>query len=662
MARKLYTSDMLAIQQAWEAGNVERMGDLLGRHIPEHGQRDWRGFEWDVFQRHLQRARPFRSFSCSDNPYLVTATPDGRTLTSLVYVHAPHPDDERVEFILWDASTGWKPRIFEDSPEGFSSAIALSPDGRVFATGSDVNGKDGKPQPITLWSTATGKPIRKGPSGCGANVTFGSLAFLPDGKKLIWAGTDSKIHLWDLETEKVRSFEGHKGVHCGVALHPGGRLIASATNDGIVRLWDIRSGSEVHTFTNLGFIPLVTFSPDGRYLAVGSWSGVRMWDLTRPQDLREVELKGRRNEVAMSPSFSPDGRYLAAGSGSAVKMWEVDGGELRATLRGHSLQVFWTRFLDGGRILASGSEDRTVKLWDVAQALAERDVLKAHSGSVDSLAFEPDDMTLFSGGSDGEIGRWDVATGRKLGRIGVPGLKWPARSLAVSFDGRTLADSRVGLWDLKTGELITLASGDAEAGYAVAFSPVGSVLAKTDHPIIRLWDVVTKKPLHSLPTPPQHGVASMSFSPNGRILASAGWDSKVTLWEVSNGQELTNNIVGHAAGIMSVAFSPDGRTLASGSRDGTVMIWDVTDAAKPSLQHKLNANAGSVWAVAYSPDGKSIASGHDDWTVKLWDPVTERERCTLVGHTGAVRALAFSPKGSVLATGDAGGTIRLWRR
>jgi WD40 repeat protein len=93
-----------------------------------------------------------------------------------------------------------------------------------------------------------------------------------------------------------------------------------------------------------------------------------------------------------------------------------------------------------------------------------------------------------------------------------------------------------------------------------------------------------------------------------------------------------------------------------------VRIWDVTDAAKPSLRHKLNANAGSVWAVAYSPDGKSIASGQDDGTVKLWDPVTERERCTLVGHTGAVRAMAFSPKGSVLATGDASGEIRLWRR
>ena len=215
MARKLYTSDMLAIQQAWEAGNVERIEELLRRHLPDPGQPDLRGFEWDVYQRHLQRSRPFLSSSCSDTPYVVTATPDGRTLASLVYVHAPHSADERVEFVLCDASTDWKPRILADSPGTFSDAIALSPDGRVFATGSGFNGKDGKPQPITLWDTATGRPIRKGPRGRGANVTMRSLAFLPDGKKLVWAGTDTKINLWDLETETVRSFEGNKGYHIG---------------------------------------------------------------------------------------------------------------------------------------------------------------------------------------------------------------------------------------------------------------------------------------------------------------------------------------------------------------------------------------------------------------------------------------------------------------
>src|SRR5262249_47694093 len=131
MARDLYTSDMLAVQQAWEAGNVQRMGDLLRRHIPEPGQTDWRGFEWEVFWRHLQRARSNRTFGVSDIAWLVAATPNGRTLATLVYVHAPHPVDERIEITLWDAAIDWKPRTFQGTPETFGNAIALSPDGSI---------------------------------------------------------------------------------------------------------------------------------------------------------------------------------------------------------------------------------------------------------------------------------------------------------------------------------------------------------------------------------------------------------------------------------------------------------------------------------------------------------------------------------------------------
>jgi WD40 repeat protein len=301
--------------------------------------------------------------------------------------------------------------------------------------------------------------------------------------------------------------------------------------------------------------------------------------------------------------------------------------------------------------------------------LAEPDVVAAHSGSVESLAFTPDGQSIVSGGHDAWIRRWDVMTGRQLAALGVPDVRKPVQSLAISPDGQTLADPRVGLWDLETARLLELESEESISlsvafRSLAAFSPVKaeSIVAMAHFGTIRLWDAVTRKLLHSLKTAPEHDVNSLAFSPDGRILASAGEDLKVTLWHVATGRELASNLVGHAAGIQSLGFSPDGRVLASGSRDGTVIIWDVADPAKPSIRRKLEGNAGAVSAVAYSPDGATIASGNEDGTVKLWDPITGRERCTLVGHTGKVPTLSFSPDGSVLATGDDGGTIRLWRR
>jgi WD40 repeat protein len=658
MRSDLYTSDMLAIQQAWEAGHVKRMGDLLGRHIPsEPGQTDWRGFEWYVFWRNYQRAQPKHTFRASDTAWLVASTPDGRTLATLVYVHA----DAHVEITLWDAATNWEPRTFKGPPENFNNAIALSPDGSVFATGSEPGPTGSEPRRIRIWDAATGTLRQEGPKDHGAKVTMGALAFSPDGKKLLWGDEDTTVNLWDLETGEVQPFKGHKAPSSGVAFDPGGRWIASASDDGTVKLWDLKSRREPYTFP--GFGNNVAFSPpDGRYLAASTWTGIRMWDLTRPEKPREIDLKGKGNTLTGRWfSFSPDGRYLAAGRSNTVRLWEVETGEPRATLRGHSNLVFWTTFFDGGRMLASGSEDRTVKFWDVRDALAERDVITAHTGEVDSLAFTPDGLTFFSHGSDGLTRRWDVATGGPLAKPGIPGVNRPVGSFAISPDGRTLADPRMRLWDLETGRLREHSSEKTDT-WSVAISSVEAIVAIPRGDTIRLWDAANEKLLRPIKIAPMDGVGSLAFSPDGRILASAGEYQKVTLWEVATGRQLTSSLRGHTGGITSLAFSTVGRDLASASRDGTVIVWDIADPTSASRRWKLEGNAGAVWAVAYAPDGKTIASVNDDGTVKLWDPSTGRERCTLIGHTGHIGTLAFSPDGSVLATGDAGGTIRLWRR
>src|SRR5262249_38692114 len=149
-------------------------------------------------------------FRVSDTAWLVAATPNGRTLATLVYVHAPNPADERVDITLWDAATDWKPRTFRRTPETFGNAIALSPDGSMFATGRGFELGEGTPFAITLWGAARGKFLRGSPESHKARVTMGALAFSSDGKKLLWGDQDKTVKLWDLGTGAVKIFEGHQ--------------------------------------------------------------------------------------------------------------------------------------------------------------------------------------------------------------------------------------------------------------------------------------------------------------------------------------------------------------------------------------------------------------------------------------------------------------------
>jgi len=404
-----------------------------------------------------------------------------------------------------------------------------------------------------------------------------------------------------------------------------------------------------------GAIKEVAFSPDNKVLAIASDYGIYLYNSVTFAQIRYFFVEGGN-----SISFSPDGKLLASGSDdNTIKIWDISNGKEVKTLVGHKWHIISVTFSSDGKLLASGSSDNTIKLWDVLSG-KEVKTFKGHTSDVTSISFIPGSKLLASGSDDETIKLWDVSSGDVVKTL-VGHANW-VKSISISPDGKLIAsgscDNTIKLWDISSGKEVKTFVGHIDWVNSVCFSPDGKLIVSgSSDETVKLWDISSGKEVKTL----EHtsSIYSVCFSPDGKLLASGGEDKTVRIWDISSGKEV-KTLVGHTSGVYSVSFSPDidGKLLASGSSDGTIKLWDVLSGKEVKT---LIGHVSWVISVCFSPDGKLLASGSYDNTIKLWDISSGKEIKTFRGHTDYITTISFSPDVKLIASGDRGNdTVRLW--
>ena len=655
----LYTSRIGLAQQAWETSNLGRMRELLNYYLPQPGAPDFRGFEWNYLWKLAHDEREQKALPLAGKIKSTLFSRDGRRLFTLSY--SDKASAIVTEIRAFDTVTWQETKLYSQPSAYASVSLQLSPDGEKLA----VNLHPGE---IRILSAHTGAELRTlvVPTQEAAKC----MAFSPDGKTLAVGFYSGAIRLLDEASgRELRNIRAHLQQVNHITFSPDGQKLLSGSHDRSLRLWDVNTGKEL--FTYLDGVKYASrslsslFTADGKYIIFAGSGNLGVIDVATNQRIFS------RGDAGEKIALSPDGKRLAIGGEDAknnavISFYDTTTWKEIDSIKAHEGIITALAFAPDGNHLVSGSDDQTVRFWNLNHhsapaVIGDKDF---NRGSIFQAVLTPDGKRLLTGETNQKASVWDLTTGKKLMTLDSHNEARNSNgfgfAVAVSPDGKLLAtagkDMQLKLWDAYDGRELRSISLAAQA-VSLSFSPDSKLLAFRLNQSLLLLDVQSGRELRAWEahwTSP----APLAFSRDGKTLWSNGGDGTVRVWEVASGKALRVFQCSEAS-VHQVVLSPDERFFATASDDGMAKVWEVESGKEVQL---FKGHSAFLAAIAFSPDGKRLATGSGDRTVRLWDIATGQELLTLKDHPLDIShgAVQFTPDGKTLVTADWARQIRLW--